>query len=261
LNNNLTKMVLVLEYEGTNYCGFQFQINAPTVQDEVEKALLKLTGEKTRILGASRTDTGVHAKGQVISFRTSSNLKSGTFIKGLNYYLPRDIAVKESYQVKDRFNVQRDAISREYRYLILNSQTFSPLKRNYALHVGRELNLEAMNQAAQVLVGEHDLVSFVTEISQSVVKSTLRKIFKAQVERKKDLVIFDIIAESFLPHQVRNTVGTLIKMGLGKINQNDFIAIMEAKKPGLAGPKVPAQGLCLMRVNYPRPLENYHEDL
>ena len=108
-----TKVVLVLEYDGTNYCGFQFQTNGPTVQDEVEKALSKLTGENIRIVASSRTDTGVHARGQVISFWTGSNLNIGTFVKGLNYYLPQDIAVQASYKVNDEFSVQRDAVSRE----------------------------------------------------------------------------------------------------------------------------------------------------
>jgi len=251
----------VAEYDGTNYCGFQFQVNAPTVQDEIEKALRKLTGEKIRVVAASRTDTGVHARGQVISFWTGAVLKPETYIKGLNYYLPPDIAVKASYQVKDTFNVQRDAVSREYRYLILNSPTRSPLKKGYTYRVHGELNIEAMNQASQALIGEHDLASFVTELSQSVVKSTFRTVYRAQVWNKGDLVIFDITANSFLPHQVRNTVGTLIRLGLGKINIDDFKVIMEEKKPGLAGPTVPAEGLYLMQVNYPRPLGDYDEDL
>jgi tRNA pseudouridine38-40 synthase len=261
LINNLRKIVLILEYEGTNYCGFQFQVNAPTVQDEIEKALYKLTGEKLRVVAASRTDTGVHAEGQVVSFRTGSKLKSGNFVKGLNYYLPQDIAVKASYQVNQKFSVQSNAVSREYRYYVWNSQTRSPLKKRFTYQVNKELDIEAMNQAGQVLIGEHDLASFVTEINQASIKSTLRGVYKAGLEKKGNLVIFEMIAKSFLPHQVRNTVGTLIRVGLHKISVDDFRKIMEAKKPGLAGPTVPAQGLCLLRVNYPRTLGEYDEDL
>jgi tRNA pseudouridine38-40 synthase len=261
LNSNLTKMVLVLEYAGTNYCGFQFQENGPTVQDEIEKALLKLTGEELRIVGASRTDTGVHAQEQVVSFRTGSDLKPETFTSGLNHYLPQDIAVKASYQVNMQFNVQKDVVSREYRYLILNSPTRSPLKRDCTYYVYGELDIGAMDRAGQVLVGEHDLASFVTAFKRSTIKSTLRNVYSVQVRREEDLVIMEITAKSFLPHQVRNTVGTLIRVGLGKINKDDFITIMEAKKPGLAGPTVPAQGLYLTKVNYPRPLGDYDEDL
>lgn len=255
------KIVLVVEYVGTIYSGFQFQINAPTIQDEIEKALLKLTGEKIRIIAASRTDTGVHAKGQVIGFRTSSTLKTETFVKGLNYYLPQDIAVKASYKVNDRFSVQRDAVSREYTYFILNSLTPSPLKRAFTYRVSGELDIKQMNQAAEMLVGKHDLASFVTEINESSIKSTVRTVYRVLVERKEDLIVFDMIANSFLPHQIRNTVGTLLKVGSGKIDLNDFKNIIEAKRPGLAGPTVPAQGLFLVKVNYPYPLGDHNEDL
>jgi tRNA pseudouridine38-40 synthase len=203
----------------------------------------------------------VHALGQVLSFRTDKELEPRTFITGLNYYLPPDIAVKASYKVNKEFNVQRDVISREYQYLILNGSERSPLKRNYTYHVNRELDIELMNQASQKLVGENDLASFVTRASQSIIKSTFRIVYQAKVERKGNLVILTMIAKSFLPHQVRNTVGTLIGVGSGKIKINDFETIMEAKKPGSAGPTVPAQGLYLMKVNYPRPLGEYNEDL
>ncbi len=250
-----------MEYDGTSYSGFQFQENGPTVQGELEKALFHLTGEKLRIMGASRTDTGVHARGQVISFRTGSSLNTEVFINGLNYYLPQDIAVKESYKVNNGFSVQRDAVSREYRYLIFNDLSRSPLKRGYTYAVYRKLNVDAMNQAVQTLIGEHDLSSFITKFNQSSVKSTIKTVHQSRVERKGDLIIFDIKANSFLPHQVRNTVGELIQVGLGKIDGDDFKTIMEARKPGLAGPTVPAQGLFLMRVNYPRPLGEYDENL
>jgi tRNA pseudouridine38-40 synthase len=175
---NKTKIVLVLEYDGTNYFGFQSQINAPTVQDEVEKAVLKLTGEKLRVVAASRTDTGVHALGQVLSFRTGSGLTTEAFVNGLNYYLPQDIAVKASYKVNDRFSVQREAVSREYAYYIFNSPVRSPLKRAYAYQIKGELNIEEMNRAGKALVGEKDLASFVTAMSRSVVKSTLRTVYR-----------------------------------------------------------------------------------
>ncbi len=255
------KIVLVLEYAGINYNGFQFQINAPTIQDEIEKALLKLTGEKIRIITASRTDTGVHAKGQVVGFRTNSALKTETFIRGLNHYLPQDIAVKASYKVNDRFSVQRDAISREYRYYILNSSTRSPLKRAFTYRVSGELDIKKMNQAAEMLVGKHDLASFATEINESSIKSTVRTVYSALVDRKEDLIIFDMIANSFLPHQIRNTVGTLLRVGSSKIGLKDFKNIIEAKRPGLAGPTAPAQGLFLMKVNYPYLLGDNNEDL
>ena len=127
------KIVLIMEYDGKHYHGFQLQATLPTIQEEVEKALRKLTGEKTRVMSASRTDAGVHAKGQVVSFRTKSPLPPQTFVNGLNYYLPEDVAVKAAYRVDDSFNVRRDAVSREYNYYILNSLTRSPLRENFSL--------------------------------------------------------------------------------------------------------------------------------
>ena len=261
MDTEVVKIALVLEYDGTNYCGFQFQTNAPSIQNEIEKAVVQLTGEKTRVVGASRTDTGVHAKGQVVSFRTGSKLSQAVFKKGLNHYLPPDIAVKAVYQINSWFNIQSQAISRQYQYYIDNGEVGSPLTRGYAHHVKWGLKIEAMNEAAALLVGQHDMTSFVTDFSQSRIKSSIRKVFSAQFERRENTIIFDILAQSFLPHQVRNTVGALIRVGLGKMSVSQFETLMEAKKPGLAGPTVPARGLFLMQINYPRPLGEYDENL
>ena len=261
MENKLSKMVLVLEYDGTEYCGFQFQAIGNTVQAELEKALAKLTSESRRIVGASRTDSGVHAEGQVASFFTASSLKLEAYVRGLNYYLPRDIAVKEVYKVNQGFSVQREAISREYRYRIWNSDHRSPLHRQFYFEAPGKLREELMDEAAQMLVGEHDLASFVTEIKRSVVKSTVKRVLRVQVAREGALVVFDIEAKSFLPHQVRNTVGCLVRVGQGKLGKEQFRELLEARKPGLAGPTAPARGLTLMKVNYPKPLGEYHEDL
>lgn len=249
-----TKIVLIMEYDGTNYHGFQLQASLPTIQGEIEKALWKLTGERSRVMAASRTDTGVHAKEQVVSFRTKSSLPSPTFIKGLNYYLPSDIAVKAAFRASDSFNVRRSALSREYNYYILNSPTRSPIRRGFAYLVTGNLDIGAMNQACQAIIGKHDFASFATCL-ESRIKSTIRHIYRAEIEKDGDLVIFNIVANSFLPHQVRNTVGALIKVGLGKMTVDEFRSIVEAKRPGLAGPTAPACGLCLMRINYPHPWE------
>ena len=256
----VTKMVLGMEYNGTHYHGFQLQANLPTVQGEIEEALWKLTGERHRVMAASRTDTGVHAKGQTVSFRTGASLPPQTFINGLNYYLPNDIAVTAAYRVGDSFSVRRDAISREYSYYILNSPTRSPLWEGLACLVSGHLDTDAINQACQAIIGEHDLASFATCIDSSI-KSTVRYVYKAEMEKDGKLAIFNMVANSFLPHQVRNTIGSLIRVGLGKITVDKFGNILEGKEPGLAGPTAPACGLCLMRVNYPRPLESYNENL
>ncbi len=259
MGSSLIKIVLVVEYDGTRYCGFQFQDNVLTIQGEIEKAIRQVTGEALRVMGASRTDSGVHAKGQVVCFRTECGLQPGSWLKALNHFLPVDIAVREVYQVNMDFNVQREAVSRLYHYLIYNNVIRSPFQLRYAHRVAGRLNLDSMNEACRELLGEHDMASFVTDVAQSDIKSTLRTVYRARVEAHQDLVMFSIEANSFLPHQVRNTIGTLIKIGLGRIAVSDFKRIMEARKPGLAGPTEPAQGLCLIRVNYSRPLGEYHE--
>jgi len=250
----VTKIVLIIEYDGTRYYGFQLQTSVPTIQGELEKALWKLTAERTRVMTASRTDTGAHAKGQVVSFMTRSPLPPQTFINGLNYYLPRDIAVKAAHIVSNSFNVRRSALSREYSYYILNSLTRSPIRGGFSYLVGGRLDIEGMNQACQALIGEHDFASFASSIGAGI-KNTVRRVYKAEMEKDGELAVFNIVANSFLPHQVRNTVGALIRVGLGKMSINEFYSIIEARKPSLAGPTTPAHGLCLMQINYPRPFE------
>lgn len=248
-----TKIVLVMEYDGSRYHGFQWQNGVSSIQGEIEKALTKLTGERRRVMAASRTDAGVHAKGQVVSFRTKSTLPIHSFIGGLNYYLPADIAVKEAYRMDDGFNVRSQAVSREYSYYMLNSPTRSPIREGFAYQVAGRLNAEAMNRASRALVGEHDFAAFAS-LNGDGDKSTVRRVLRAEVDRDGESVVFNIEASSFLTHQVRNTVGTLIRVGLGKMSPAEFNSIIEAREPALAGPTAPACGLCLDRVNYPVPL-------
>jgi len=250
----ITRIVLILEYDGSRYYGFQLQASLPTVQGEIEKALYKLCGERTRVMGASRTDTGVHARGQVVSFRNRSPHSLKTFTNGLNYYLPGDIAVKASHRVRDSFSVRRSAVSREYNYYILNSLTRSPLKEGFSYLVAGHLDIEAMNRACRALIGEHDFISFASGIGIGI-KNTVRRVYRAEVRQDGELAVFNMVANSFLPHQVRNTVGALIRVGLGKVSSDEFYSIMVAGQPGIAGPTAPACGLFLMQVNYPRPFE------
>ncbi|MBN1643208.1 MAG: tRNA pseudouridine(38-40) synthase TruA [Dehalococcoidales bacterium] len=241
---------MVLEYDGTNYFGFQWQANALTIQGEIEKALEKLTGAKIRVTAASRTDTGVHARGQVVSFKTDSALPEEAFVHGLNYHLPDDIAVKSAYRVRESFMVRSMAISREYSYRILNSQTRSPMMKRFAHRVVGELDVAAMNKASQALVGIHDFASFASDIGDELEKSTVRRVYQASVRRDGEMVVFDVVANAFLRHQIRSTIGALVQVGLNKMSETEFIDLLGLKKPGLAGPTLPACGLCLMRVNY-----------
>ena len=257
-----TRIVLILEYDGTHYHGFQLQTSLTTIQGEIEKALRKLTGERIRVAAASRTDAGVHAKGQVVSFRSGSSYSPQTFVNGLNYYLPKDIAVKAAHKVGDSCNVRHNAVSREYSYYILNSLTRSPLREGFAYLVTGQLDIEAMNKACQILIGEHDFTSFTSGVGVDV-RNMVRRVYRAEIRREGRLIIFDMVSNSFLTHQVRNTVGALVRVGLGKMSGDEFCDLIAAKTPGLAGPTAPACGLTLMQINYPQPFEEkmYDENL
>lgn len=249
---DLTKFILLIDYDGTRYYGFQWQAGLPTVQSELEQAIGKLCGLSSRVMAASRTDAGVHAKGQVVTFRAKATLSVTTLVKALNYYLPGDIAVKAAYRPSSDFNVRRDAVSREYRYYIRNDATRSPFSQRFALLVPKPLDTQVMSKACELIQGDHDFASFAT--SGSGMRSTRRHVYKAGINRAGPLVAFHIVANSFLPHQVRNTVGLLLRLGLGGLDIQDFRDIMEARKVGLAGPRAPACGLWLTRVNYSKSL-------
>ena len=250
--NWLSKFALLIEYEGTRYHGFQWQAGLPTIQSELEQAISHFCRQSSRVMAASRTDAGVHARGQVVCFLAESTLNTITLVRAMNYYLPKDIAVKAAYRASHDFNVRRDALSREYRYYISNSYTRSPFSQRFALLVSKVLDRPAMNEACQLLRGEHDFASFASSLDDK--KSTIRNVYEAGIENKEEFTVFRILANSFLPHQVRSTVGLLIRLGLGKIGIQDFHDIMEAKSLGLAGPVSPACGLYLEKVNYPEPL-------
>jgi len=257
--NKIRKIVLVVEYNGGRYFGFQWQKDRPTIQDELEKAILKLTGEERRVIAACRTDTGVHARGQVASVRTGSTIPVKAFVSGLNHFLPPDISILKAGMVTDRFNVMKDAVSREYKYLILNRRSRASLGNDMYYHVSAELDDGQMDLASKLLIGEHDFASFVTDWDRE--ESTVRTIYDAGVEREGDQIAFRIRAKSFLTHQVRNVVGTLVRVGMGKMGTEEFRNILEMKKLSLAGPTAPAHGLCLMKVIYADNSEFKYENL
>lgn len=246
------KIALVVEYDGTDYHGFEWQDNVPTIQGALEKAIREVTGEPRRVIPASRTDTGVHARGQVVSFWTESRLEPPAFARALSARLPPDIAVVRSVLISDDFSVRAAAVSREYEYLILNRQVRSPLDRRFSAWVSRPLDVTAMSRACLALIGKHDFTSFATNWEGD--RNPVQEIYRAETEARGGYVIFRIAATAFLPHQVRNTVGSLIKIGLHKMEAGEIERIIEARRPGLAGPTAPASGLCLTRVNYDRPL-------
>jgi tRNA pseudouridine38-40 synthase len=251
----LTRIALIVEYDGTNYFGSQLQANQPTIQSEMEKALKGLTGEEIRIALASRTDTGVHARGQVVSFRTASGLPLEAFIHGLNHFLPDDIAVKSAHRTALSFDPRRQAVSREYTYAISNSATRSPMTNRFAHRVVGKIDVVAMNNACRYLIGTHDFASFASDISEEPHKSTVRNVKHAFILNNGELLLFNFEANAFVRHQVRNTAGALVQVGLGKMSEAEFSHLLELKTPGLAGPALPACGLCLEGVNYPLKIE------
>lgn len=248
-SQSLIKMALIVEYDGTNYQGFQWQPEAPTIQGELEKAIYKVTQEKVRVLAASRTDTGVHAKGQVVSFRTTSSLPTDIMIRALNYYLPKDILVKKALKVELDFNVQRDAASREYCYYILDSAEGSALWRNYVYHSPFPLDFNAMGQACALLVGCHNFAGFASKLGK-LQRNTIRTIYEARVQRKGPFIVFYIRGNSFLPHQIRHIVGALIQVGMGKMGIKAFSQFLENPQRGAVRSSIPAHGLYLVTVNY-----------
>lgn len=251
----MAKIVLVVEYDGTRYHGFQYQENAITVQAELERALKSLTSESIRLIAASRTDAGVHARGQVVSFRTQAQFPSQTWIRALNHFLPLDIAVKQAWSVSDNFDVRRDAIRRDYWYSIFNNRVRSPLKLRFAYFFPQTLDIEVMAQASQTLEGEHDLASFSPVVADRA-RGTRRTVYESRIKRQGDMIHYSVSANSFLPHQIRHTVGALIQVGRGRLGVKGFEQITQARLPGLAGPAVPPHGLCLMKVQYLKSLGN-----
>ena len=246
------KFALIVEYDGSRYHGFEWQAGVPTIQAELEGAIEKVTGEKRRVIAASRTDAGVHARGQVVSFWTESRLPADTMRRALDHHLPPDIGIQQACLIRQEFSVRGDAVSREYRYRIVNRTARSPLARRWCHQVIRPLDVGGMDRASRLFLGEHDLLSFATSWEGD--RSPIRRVYEAGVERDGEMVVFRIVADAFLPHQVRNTAGLLIRLGLGKMDEAEFKRIMEARRPGAAGPSAPAHGLCLVKVNYREPL-------
>jgi tRNA pseudouridine38-40 synthase len=252
---NVTGIILVIEYDGRSYHGSQYQANARTIQGELEKALEKLTGKRIRIKAAGRTDAGVHALGQVIGFGTDAPLPLDAYVNGLNHFLPDDIKVKAAHRTTRPYDVRRRAVSRVYRYRLYTGSTPSPLRRGLAWRVEGPLDVNAMREACKTLVGRHDFASFVASAAEARRRNTVRDMTKAALTQDGDTIVLELVANAFLPHQVRTTVGALVKVGQGRMTAREFGAIVAAAEPGLAGPMAPADGLYLVKVNYPGPFE------
>lgn len=242
------RLKLTLEYDGTNYKGWQLQSTAPTVQGAVEAALQRLFGEPVRVRVAGRTDTGVHAVGQVIAFAAPKAVEIPRFHRSLNAVLPMDIVVKQIEEAPALFNPRRDAKSRVYQYRIWNHPWRSPLWARYSWHVPYPLKWEEMNEAATLLVGDHDFSSF--QGTDAVEHNPQRTVLESVVRQDKEFLVYEVEARSFLRHMVRNIVGTLVDVGRGALSIADFAAIFTACDRTRAGLNAPPQGLFLLEVKY-----------
>jgi len=243
------RLALIVEYEGTRYQGFQLQASGRTVQGELERALERLLGVPTRVKGASRTDAGAHARGQVVTFESGADYPENVYVQALNYYLAEDIRVREAHTVPLDFDPRRDATSRAYEYRILNAATPSALLYRFVHWISEPLDHERMNAASQVLVGVHDFVAFT--VPEALGKSTVRRVFQWSVAREGDLVVMKTEANAYLFQQIRRTAGALVKVGTKESTIEEFGKVLEEKRCGAAGPLLPAKGLFLMHVNYP----------
>jgi tRNA pseudouridine38-40 synthase len=249
---------LTLEYEGSQYHGWQRQQPAlPTLQGILEEALSRITREEISLTGAGRTDAGVHAAGQVAHFTSDKRLEEDAWVRAINSLLPRDVAVHSAEYVPSDFHARYSALSKVYEYRILNQPLRSVFLRTGSWHVPIPLQLEPMRQAACFLLGTHDFSAF--RAAECGAKSPVRTLQKLTIEpapptpdpRLPSPIVFTFEAGSFLHHMVRNIVGTLVEIGKGKIPPEEIEKILEGKDRRRAGPTAPAQGLWLMKVNYP----------
>jgi tRNA pseudouridine38-40 synthase len=240
---------LTLSYDGTDFSGWQTQPGHRTVQETLEQAIAKLTGEpRVRVNASGRTDAGVHALGQVVNCFSATHLEPVVLVRAINAHLPEDVVVHEVAEAPLAFDANRDALRKLYRYVIHDGEVPSPFHRRYACHSRRRLDAVAMARAAAVLRGQHDFHSFETEWPNRA--TSVRTITHVAVNRFGDYVWLDVEADGFLYNMVRAIAGTLMNVGRGYWPEQQVAEILQAGDRTLAGPTAPAQGLFLVRVTY-----------
>lgn len=253
---------LILEYDGTNYSGWQIQKGPErSIQKILQDCIEKVSKEKVRLISSSRTDQGVHALGQVVNFKIESRLEGKIWKGALNFYLPEDIKVRHSEEVGPTFNSRYNAKSRVYSYLILNQEIPSVFLKNYTWHIPSPVNIEKMRAASLYLIGEKDLSSF--RASSCGAKRPVRRIIDIRIDHTRrdlipwilipsggDLITITIEANAFLHHMARNIVGTLIEIGKGRLSPHKMEEILKARDRTQAGPTAPPHGLFFVEVKY-----------
>ncbi|MBS5986456.1 tRNA pseudouridine(38-40) synthase TruA [Clostridium sp.] len=239
---------LTIEYDGTSYGGWQKQKNNRTIQQCIEEAIKLLTGEEVELIGSSRTDAGVHAKGMVANFITNSQIPADKFREAINTKLPDDIGIIKSEEVDKNFHSRYDSKGKTYCYTLVNRYEKVCIGRNYVYQVREELNYDLMKEAAKYFLGKHDFKAFKT--NGSSVKTSVRTISGLELELKDDVIKIFVSADGFLYNMVRIIVGTLIEVGKGKIKPEDIESIIRNGDRSNAGPCVPPNGLVLEKVFY-----------
>lgn len=244
----LKRIKLVIEYDGSFFHGWQIQNNANTVQEELERAIYKITGEKIRVAGSGRTDAGVHAYGQVAHFDTNSNIAPEKFSDALNYALPSGIAVIVSEEVSKDFHARFSATRKTYKYKIHNRRARSPIMEKRAWHIQGVLNVDNMDKAAKDFIGLHDFSAFCS--SGHNITSFERNIYISQWAVENGYLTYTVSGDGFLYNMVRIMTGTMVDIGMNKRAVEGILELLEKKDRKLAGITAPAHGLYLIEVNY-----------
>ncbi|RLT11836.1 MAG: tRNA pseudouridine(38-40) synthase TruA [Planctomycetota bacterium] len=242
---------LKIAYDGTDFSGWQTQPGLPTIQDSIESALERMTGQRPKLVGSGRTDAGVHAHAQIASFYTVSQFQPVKFQNALNAFLPDTIRILDSDEVPIAFHPTLDVISKRYRYSVDNDRYGDPMAIRYAYHVGVPLNETEMVKASRYLVGRHDFAAFQTSGSERV--STVRRVFACEVMRLGSNFQIEVEANGFLYNMVRTIAGTLIMVGKGKWQAHQVQEILDSCDRRKAGPTASARGLAMLWVNYDQP--------
>jgi len=245
-------IALLVEYDGTPFCGWQSQKNGNSIQDALKKAIYDLTGEKVKLHGCSRTDAGVHATGHVSNFLSATKIPIDKIPIAMNSHLPMEIAVKKAAYQEESFHARFDAIGKQYRYSIWNEATRSALLRNRTYHVPRPIDIDLMRQAAEKLVGTKDFCAFMA--SGSEVKSTIRTLHRIQILEETPQIHMIFYGDGFLYNMVRILAGTMYYVGTGKISIDDLDGIIDGKDRTRAGKTLPSCGLTLEKVFYEKEL-------
>jgi tRNA pseudouridine38-40 synthase len=259
----MKKIRLLLEYDGTRYKGWQIQKKGETIQGILEERFLQITGQRARATGASRTDAGVHAFGQVAVFRTETHLDPQIIKRAFNSILPDDMRVVDVSLAEHSFHPRKDAQRKTYFYLIENRRDSSVFLKRYAWTVVQLLQIRQMEEAGKILIGKHDFSSFMG--SGSSIKVPVREIFSFKVEHMQEIqfmtmslkgrfIRISIEADGFLRHMVRNIVGTLVEIGRGRMPVDEMTAILKSRDRRRAGPTAPSHGLFLEKITYPESL-------